>query len=115
MKGNTIKFYCWVKSSTASHARIGISNGSSITYSDYHPGDGDWNLLKAEYTSALSDTALFPTLAVANTNAAYFSDSWIQGVETLLSIRGPYHWHLMARLIWLLAIRATTLKMPSAR
>ena len=79
MKGNTIKFYCWVKSSTASHARIGISNGSSITYSDYHPGDGDWNLLKAEYTSALSDTALFPTLAVANTNAAYFSDSWMQG------------------------------------
>ena len=79
MKGNTIKFYCWVKSSTASHARIGISNGSSITYSDYHSGDGDWNLLKAEYTSSLSDTNLFPTLAVANTNAAYFSDSWIEG------------------------------------
>ena len=70
MKGNNVKFYCWVKSSTSSHARIGISNGSSITYSDYHPGDGDWNLLKAEYTSALSDTSLFPTIAVANTNAA---------------------------------------------
>ena len=89
MKGNTIKFYCWVKSSTASHARIGISNGSSITYSDYHPGDGDWNLLKAEYTSALSDTALFPTLAVANTNAAYFSDSWIQGGGSITEYPWP--------------------------
>ena len=79
MKGSSIKFYCWVKSAYSSHARIGISNGSSITYSDYHSGDGDWNLLMAEYSSSLSDTALFPCLAVANTNSAYFADSWMQG------------------------------------
>jgi hypothetical protein len=79
MKGNNIKFYCWVKSAYSSHARIGISNGSSITYSDYHSGDGDWNLLMAEYSSSLSDTDLFPCLAVADTNSAYFADSWIQG------------------------------------
>jgi hypothetical protein len=79
MKGHTVKFYCWVKSSNGSHARIGISNGSSITYSDYHSGDGDWNLLEVEYESALSDTSLFPCLAVANTNTSYFSDCWMQG------------------------------------
>jgi hypothetical protein len=79
MKGHSINFYCWVKSDYASHARIGINNGSSITYSDYHSGDGDWNLLKVEYASAVSDTDLFPCLAVANTNAAYFADCWVQG------------------------------------
>jgi hypothetical protein len=79
MKGHTVKFYCWVKSSTSSHARIGISNGSSITYSDYHSGDGDWNLLEVEYSSERSDTSLFPCLVVANTATAYFSDSWMQG------------------------------------
>jgi len=79
MKGNNIKFYCWVKSEYSSHARIGISNGSSITYSDYHSGDGDWNLLMAEYSSSLSDTDLFPCLAVANPDSAYFADSWVQG------------------------------------
>ena len=79
MKGQNIKFYCWVKSSTSSHARIGISNGSSITYSDYHSGDGDWNLLEVEYSSGLSDTSLYPCLVVANTATAYFSDSWMQG------------------------------------
>jgi len=79
MKGNNIKFYCWVKSNFSSHARIGISNGSSITYSDYHSGDDDWNLLMVEYTSSLSDTDLFPCLAVADTRSAYFADSWMQG------------------------------------
>ena len=79
MKGNNIKFYCWVKSAYSSHARIGISNGSSIAYSDYHSGDGDWNLLMAEYSSSLSDTSLFPCLAVADTNTSYFSDCWMQG------------------------------------
>jgi len=79
MKGNNIKFYCWVKSAYSSHARIGISNGSSITYSDYHSGDGDWNLLMAEYSSARSDTDLFPCLAVADTRSGYFADSWMQG------------------------------------
>ena len=79
MKGHTVRFFCWVKSSTASHARIGINNGSSVTYSDYHSGDGDWNLLKVEYSSQLSDTNLYPVLCVANTNTAYFSDSWMEG------------------------------------
>ena len=79
MKGHTVKFYCWVKSSNSNHARIGISNGSSITYSDYHSGDGDWNLLSVEYASALSDASLFPCLVVAGANTSYFSDCWMQG------------------------------------
>ncbi len=89
MKGNNLKFYCWVKSDTSSHARIGISNGSSVTYSDYHSGDGDWNLLMVEYSSALSDTDLFPCLVVANTDAAYFSDCWIQGAGDITEYPWP--------------------------
>ena len=89
MKGHTVKFYCWVKSSTSSHARIGISNGSSITYSDYHSGDGDWNLLEVEYASALSDTSLYPCLVVANTATAYFSDCWMQGAGDITEYPWP--------------------------
>ena len=89
MKGHTVKFYCWVKSSTASHARIGISNGSSITYSDYHSGDGDWNLLEVEYASALSDTGLYPCLSVATTATSYFSDCWMQGGSDITEYPWP--------------------------
>jgi len=79
MKGGTLTFYCWVKSSTTSHARIGLSNGSSITYSDYHSGDGDWELLSVELNSDVTDTDLIPLLAVATTATSYFADCWISG------------------------------------
>jgi hypothetical protein len=79
-KGSTLQFYCWVQSSASSQARIGISNGSSLTYSDYHSGDGDWNLLNVEYTSSSSDTDLIPSLVVADADTvSYFMDCWIEG------------------------------------
>jgi hypothetical protein len=77
LKGSTVTFYCWVKSSTTSHARIGLNNGSSITYSDYHSGDGDWELLNVELNSSVTDTDLKPLLSVATTATSYFADCWV--------------------------------------
>jgi len=78
-KGNTVTFNCWVWSSTSNHARIGWNNGSSITYSDYHSGDGDWELLSVEYSSSVTDTDLAPLLSVATTATSYFADCWMSG------------------------------------
>jgi hypothetical protein len=92
MKGQILTFYCWVKSSTTSHARIGLGNGSSITYSDYHSGDGDWELLSVEYDSSKTDTDLIPLLSVATTAKSYFSDCWIGGGGTITE----YPWPIVA-------------------
>jgi hypothetical protein len=89
MKGGTLTFYCWVKSATGSHARIGLGNHpnavsaslTGITYSDYHSGDNDWELLSVEYKSDVTDTDLVPILYVATGTDvfSYFADCWISG------------------------------------
>ena len=89
MKGGALTFYCWVKSSTTSHARIGLSNGSTITYSDYHSGDGDWELLSVEYGSDVTDTDLIPLLSVATTAKSYFADCWISGGKLITEYPWP--------------------------
>lgn len=43
--GRTIALGCWVKTSTASHARLWIYDGSNH-YSSYHSGGGDWEWLE---------------------------------------------------------------------
>ena len=88
-KGHTVTLYCWVKSSTTSHARIGWNNGSSITYSDYHSGDGDWELLSVEYNSSVTDTDLAPLLSVATTATSYFADCWMSGGGTISEYPWP--------------------------
>ena len=88
-KGNTVTLYCWVKSSTTNHARIGWNNGSSITYSDYHSGDGDWELLSVEYSSSVTDTDLAPLLSVATTATSYFADCWMSGGGTISEYPWP--------------------------
>ena len=89
MKGGALTFYCWVKSSTTSHARIGLSNGSTITYSDYHSGDGDWELLSVELNSDVTDTDLIPLLSVATTAKSYFADCWISGGKLITEYPWP--------------------------
>jgi len=89
MKGGALTFYCWVKSSTTSHARIGLGNGSTITYSDYHSGDGDWELLSVEYGSDVTDTDLIPLLSVATTAKSYFADCWISGGKLITEYPWP--------------------------
>ena len=75
-KENSITFYCWVKTSTSSTARLNLYNGSD-NYSAYHGGDGDWELLHVTVETASSDTDLEPRLYIDTANDAYFNMPWL--------------------------------------
>lgn len=65
----TLQAAAWVMSDTASIARIGISNGSSTTYSSYHTGVDDVpQLLTVSYTPTATDTDLSLALSVDTTD-----------------------------------------------
>jgi hypothetical protein len=67
-------FGAWVKTSTASNARLGFYDGSTTTYSGYHSGGGSWEWLEVTYTfptnSTYANVSLFQT---QTTSTAYFS------------------------------------------
>jgi len=62
--GRTIALGCWVKTSTASHARLWIYDGSNH-YSSYHSGGGDWEWLEVsvEVSGTVTD---FQVLIIAD-------------------------------------------------
>jgi len=62
--GRTIALGCWVKTSTASHARLWIYDGSDH-YSSYHSGGGDWEWLEVsvEVSGTVTD---FQVLIIAD-------------------------------------------------
>ncbi|MHA1287014.1 MAG: carbohydrate binding domain-containing protein [Candidatus Thorarchaeota archaeon] len=62
--GRIIALGCWVKTSTASHARLWIYDGSNH-YSSYHSGGGDWEWLEVsvEVSGTVTD---FQVLIVAD-------------------------------------------------
>lgn len=78
-KGHTVTLHCWVKTAATSNARIALYDGSTINYSAYHGGDGDWELLSLEVTTAETDTEFEPRLYIDKTNEAYFSLPFITG------------------------------------
>ena len=79
-KGGTVRFYCPVLASNASHARIAVYDGSTINYSSYHSGNGAREVLDTgEITISSTATDLEIRLYNDDTNAVYFGDSWIEG------------------------------------
>jgi len=54
-RGRTVAFGMWVKTSTASHARLSIYDGSHH-YSDYHSGGGNWEWLEVSHEISGSAT-----------------------------------------------------------
>tara|TARA_Y100000310_G_C20686505_1_gene819366 strand:+ start:1716 stop:3029 length:1314 start_codon:yes stop_codon:yes gene_type:complete len=78
-KGSTVTLYCWVKTSAASNARIALYDGSTINYSAYHGGDGDWELLHVEVSTENTDTEFEPRLYIDTTSEAYFNFPWVRG------------------------------------
>jgi hypothetical protein len=78
-KGDSITLYCMVKTSTASNARIAIYDGSTINYSAYHGGDGDWELLSVEVATTDTDTEFEPRLYMDNAASAYYNMPWLKG------------------------------------
>jgi hypothetical protein len=86
LAGRTITFTLQGKCNTANCLRIGIYDGTTTTYSDYHPGNSAWTEddepLKVTTTIAETPTAI--TLFVYHTNAAgvsYIDDGRVIGAD----------------------------------
>lgn len=56
--GRTITVPIWMKTATASHARIEVYNGSSSSFSGYHSGGDTWELISITHTVSAAATAL---------------------------------------------------------
>ena len=89
-KGYTVTLYCWVKTAAASNARIALYDGSTVNYSSYHGGDGDWELLHVEVGTANTDTEFGPRLYIDTTSEAYFSLPWLKGGPTVRAYPFPH-------------------------
>ena len=79
MKGQSVTLYCWVLTSASSTARLALYDGSTVNYSSYHGGDGDWELLHVEVNTDASDSDLEPRLYIDTSTTAYFNMPFIQG------------------------------------
>tara|TARA_Y100000310_G_scaffold343774_1_gene452955 strand:+ start:939 stop:2273 length:1335 start_codon:yes stop_codon:yes gene_type:complete len=82
-KEQSLTFYCLVKSSAASNARINLYNGSD-NYSAYHSGNGNWELLHVEVSTTETDTDIEPRLYIDTTSDAYFNLPFISGSAHLI-------------------------------
>jgi len=60
----------WVTCSTANTARVGISDGVTTTWSDYHTGSGVPEWLEVSLTLTATQTALASVCQVANSNVS---------------------------------------------
>lgn len=89
-KGESVTYRGWVRASVASRARIGLNNGSTTTYSSYHTGDSDWELLSVTLATTTTDTDLYPVLSVdTGDTTAYFADSWLSAGTTVRELPWP--------------------------
>ena len=78
LENSTKTFSCWVKTAAASNARICLytkaQGGTELTtYSDYHTGGGEWELLEIENYVVPDDLGTIEARCyIATTTAAYF-------------------------------------------
>jgi hypothetical protein len=83
--GKTINLRVWVYATAASAARVGISfdNGTSITYSNYHGGEDEWEDLDVSTAITASAASIRVYLEVAASQTAYFdlARAWIDKVN----------------------------------
>lgn len=71
-QGKTVTLAAWVKTSTASLTRIRVWDGVGGTYSSYHTGGGDWELLTAKHTLNAAASTLNASLFLDIAGVAYF-------------------------------------------
>lgn len=69
---------CWVKSTTASKARIGITDSAGTTWSSYHTGGGAWEWLEVTRTPAANITSYQIVLDSGTATEAWFSQPQLQ-------------------------------------
>lgn len=73
-RGRKVTFGCWVKTSVASVARILITDSGGSTWSSYHSGSGNWELLTLSRTvDAAANTLRFQgCVSGVTSQIAYF-------------------------------------------
>ena len=57
--GRTIAIGAWIKTSSASHARVFLYDGATVTYSSYHTGGGAFEWLECTATMATSPSTVY--------------------------------------------------------
>lgn len=73
LKGREATFSMFVQCSAANRARISIDDGITTTYSNYHTGDGTWQVLTAKQTIGSAAGRVRCSCHIANTDGfAYF-------------------------------------------
>lgn len=79
LNGRQVTFGCWVRTATASLARIALTDGAVSTYSTYHSGDDTWQFLTVTRTFA-SSTGIKAQIHLDTTNGgtAYFDGAIVR-------------------------------------
>lgn len=81
LTGDSITIRAWVRTSATSNSRAQLwVDGSAVVSTDYHSGDGQWELVSAT-TYGVSDSAtrIGIKLENAKTNAGDFGAVWVEG------------------------------------
>ncbi len=82
---STVSWYCWVNTAAATNARIYVytlttAGTPATTYSSYHTGGSEWELLELEGVSVPDDLAEIRFgCAIATTTTAYFDNGYCTG------------------------------------
>lgn len=69
--GKTITFNAWIKTSTASHARLRISTNIASALGNYHTGSGTWELMSIQYTVPSGTTSIWAAIDLVTSGIAY--------------------------------------------
>ena len=76
-QGSVLHQKRWVRADAASSARIGVGGtGVTTTYSDYHTGGGQWELLTVDYTLTTGDIDMYLICEAAVSLVGYFGYGW---------------------------------------
>ena len=81
LSGDTVTLRAWVRTSTTNNSRAQlIVDGSVVASTDYHSGDGQWELVSADGYN-VADTATKITVRLQNSLAASgdFGAVWLEG------------------------------------
>ena len=81
MSGDTLTLRAWVRTGTGSNSRANLLvDGSVVASTDYHSGDGQWELVSADGYN-VADTATKIGIQLQNSQAATgdFGAVWLEG------------------------------------
>ena len=81
LNGDSVTLRAWVRTGTSSNSRAQLLvDGSVVASTDYHSGDGQWELVSADGYS-IADTATKITIRLHNNAAATgdFGAVWVEG------------------------------------